>query len=828
MAENNSNDELRKSLIANKTFLNKLGVLSDNISDATKTTAKMGSDLAKKQISSAHEELKTEASFILGDSYEKVAKMGAGMMSVMVAGKGKFSSMMDKKNLDRQNSNTDKKLDKNLGDDTKSMKDSIDTFTKAATTNSTLYVHDTHTEPILINIESLMVDLLRNAKKVSSTKENISLERNNIPRIVPFNKTLDHYKNNITSLSSISSDVSENTKFGMLNSVYNDGILENTSVMMKLQQAEADSNRSFEGWLAGMWVGIKNLWSTPDPVAVKQFNRLHSIKSMMQKYFGFTVKDAEEQNERRLKTWAFFTKGIFWDAPMGVLAGGAKITNFLYRKAMGEDKKRGEEQKKETKTFSQNIEDTRNIIKDMFNWLVSSATARKNMFKKTDEKNKKEAKKLTLKGKLKKKGSKLGETLKPYIIMFSMFAGVFAAKVIKPLVWIGKGLSFVANLFSFKNPIILKIGEGITKFTGFLKNTGGWLAKILSKVPMFATFGKAFMSGFSKLFYPIQIVLSIFDFVSAFRSKEGNFFEKFKAGLVGVVMGIMELPLIALGWIGDKILGLFGVEVEGGLGSKLVSGFKWVTEKIFGFIMWPFNIISNLISGFKNTEGSFFDKVKGGLVNMVSGIMKLPLTALGWMWDKILGLFGVEIKGGIGKKFISGFKWVIGNLFDLIISPFRLLMKGTKMLITGALKFIPGGKWLLKKLNMNTPSDDEKSGKRTYSISDDVKNYLKNKSVKNPLNDIHVMEKAAAINDKMKDVLASKEIKDALGSLDSNLAKSLNGLNTTVGKAATGANKQITVLQQKIQKASELAAENIPAEIENFGVILQNTSWGFN
>ena len=80
----------------------------------------------------------------------------------------------------------------------------------------------------------------------------------------------------------------------------------------------------------------------------------------------------------------------------------------------------------------------------------------------------------------------------------------------------------------------------------------------------------------------------------------------------------------------------------------------------------------------------------------------------------------------------------------------------------------------------------------------------------------------------MKGLLATKEIKDALGSLDNNLGKSLNGLNTIVGKAATGANEQITILQQNLQKGSEMVSENIPSEIENFGVVLQNTSWGFN
>ena len=79
-------------------------------------------------------------------------------------------------------------------------------------------------------------------------------------------------------------------------------------------------------------------------------------------------------------------------------------------------------------------------------------------------------------------------------------------------------------------------------------------------------------------------------------------------------MGLFELPVKILGWIGDKILKIFGEEIEGGLAQKIMD----VLSNVFD---WIINIPNMLIEAGKKLFGgeskkedlSAFDEMGGGV-----------------------------------------------------------------------------------------------------------------------------------------------------------------------------------------------------------------------
>ena len=55
--------------------------------------------------------------------------------------------------------------------------------------------------------------------------------------------------------------------------------------------------------------------------------------------------------------------------------------------------------------------------------------------------------------------------------------------------------------------------------------------------------------------------------------------------------------------------------------------------KVFG---WPLTILLGVIDfirGFVSTEGTMAEKIKGGLVKVVDGLIGLPVKLFGWIAD---------------------------------------------------------------------------------------------------------------------------------------------------------------------------------------------------
>jgi hypothetical protein len=119
----------------------------------------------------------------------------------------------------------------------------------------------------------------------------------------------------------------------------------------------------------------------------------------------------------------------------------------------------------------------------------------------------------------------------------------------------------------------------------------------------------------------------------------------------------------------------------------------------FKLLGWPLTLLLGVIDfvkGFMETEGSLFDKIKGGFTIAIMKFLELPIRALGWILEKL----GLE---DATAKIASLFKGTIGFIFDLIYSVFSGIYELVKMFPWDAIKTVIGGiadvfLWPFKKL----------------------------------------------------------------------------------------------------------------------------------
>lgn len=161
--------------------------------------------------------------------------------------------------------------------------------------------------------------------------------------------------------------------------------------------------------------------------------------------------------------------------------------------------------------------------------------------------------------------------------------------------------------------------KGIGRFFGRFK-------KILTAFKPVANIFKKFAAGFAKGFkifgWPITIIMGIIDFIKGFMATEGDILAKIQGGLTSAIQGFFELPVKIFGWVMDKILGIFGVEIEGGAASKIMSGINWLVEQIFKFIRNPFDILMAGVKGLGDWFRDLWNGIMDGIISMSSKIPK--------------------------------------------------------------------------------------------------------------------------------------------------------------------------------------------------------------
>ena len=258
----------------------------------------------------------------------------------------------------------------------------------------------------------------------------------------------------------------------------------------------------------------------------------------------------------------------------------------------------------------------------------------------------------------------------------------FMKKVVKPFKDLAFGFREVGNMGkvfgTFGNPAQIK------NFTGFWKKVGavfGSISKFVAASKVFATIGRIAGSIgriLGKVFFPITIIMGIFDFVTGFMKgkEEGGILEGFKQGTIKLIDGLIAMPLDflkdGLAWI----LKLFGFDEE----SEALKSFSF--SKLF----------SDLIGG-------IFDAIRA-TIDWVKLLFSDPTAALKKLWEGLIGA-GKGIADIIFNAFEGIINW-IKNLFDFDM--------------TAILKKIPGYETAAKFLGFG--GDDKKEEEKKVASTD--------------------------------------------------------------------------------------------------------------
>ena len=245
----------------------------------------------------------------------------------------------------------------------------------------------------------------------------------------------------------------------------------------------------------------------------------------------------------------------------------------------------------------------------------------------------------------------IGGFIRKFLLPFELLIkvsklGVFTAKF---WAWI-KGFSFVGKLLA---PII---GVG-----GMMDKVVVWAGKFAVWFPKFSQglgfLFKALKFGFKFIGWPIQIIFSVIDFIQGFRKTEGNIAQKIIGGLKNVVKGFIELPVRLIGWVIEKVLGLFGVKVEG-VADKIMKVIDTVLKLGMGWL----KPIIGFFEGFFSTEGNIFKKLIGGVKGFFDGLKSMFMT--------IAGLLPESMQKNI-IKFFTAFE----AFFEMLIDKFKGLLE---------------------------------------------------------------------------------------------------------------------------------------------------------
>ena len=203
-----------------------------------------------------------------------------------------------------------------------------------------------------------------------------------------------------------------------------------------------------------------------------------------------------------------------------------------------------------------------------------------------------------------------------------------------------------------KQPLWARAGRAIIRMTAPLVNlvTGitGWFAGKGAKI---VTFAKDFIGKgggkifriFAKIFWPLTILMSLFDGFTAYKEKEGTGYEKFAAGIggfVGSLIGsIFDLAKGAINWLLKKILP-GAVDKDG----------NWDKNSILGGWLSMFESFS------------FADTIQ----NMIEALFAMPKKAIEW----VKTLFSDPVEAL--KQLMQTYLGVAGGLIDILFFPMRL------------------------------------------------------------------------------------------------------------------------------------------------------------
>lgn len=217
----------------------------------------------------------------------------------------------------------------------------------------------------------------------------------------------------------------------------------------------------------------------------------------------------------------------------------------------------------------------------------------------------------------------IGGMIRAFLLPFEVMVRATGLRwvAVKLFNWITSFKSFAKIIFTTK-----------WKFITWGRQFMGFLGKLGVFGRMLIKLGSALKFGFKFLGWPLTIILGVIDFIRGFASAEGNLADKITAGVKAAIFGFIELPVKLIGWLVEKILGLFGVEVTG-VADKIMGFFSYIID----FWVGMFRPIIGFFEGLFKTKGSFIERLKGAFSGFLQGIMG--------MFDKmkpILKWFGID------------------------------------------------------------------------------------------------------------------------------------------------------------------------------------------
>jgi hypothetical protein len=165
-----------------------------------------------------------------------------------------------------------------------------------------------------------------------------------------------------------------------------------------------------------------------------------------------------------------------------------------------------------------------------------------------------------------------------------------------------------------KLPGLRWLGKFIKPVMNVFRLIGAWMLKF----PILGPLVKGIIKGFNTLVWPLQIVLSLIDFVKGFMATEGDLLDKIKGGVMVAIMKFLELPIRAFGWLLEQI----GVEDAT---AKIAGRVKQVIGFIFDFVASIFQGILDMVKIFP------WDAVK----TVIKGVADTFLSPFKGVWDYI-------------------------------------------------------------------------------------------------------------------------------------------------------------------------------------------------
>lgn len=401
-------------------------------------------------------------------------------------------------------------------------------------------------------------------------------------------------------------------------------------------------------------------------------------------------------------------------------------------------------------------------------------------------------------------GGLVGAIIKPFQVLQSM------TKIMTPFISMMKSLG---NL-KFIKPIMSLFGKG-----------GQILTSIKFLQPLFIGFAQ----GFTKLAWPINILLGAIDFFKGFiGSSETSFLGKLIDGIKSAFLGFFDLPIRLFGWVADKILGLFGKEIEGGVGGQIIKGISG----LFDNVLKPFGsfisfIIEKTVVALKVYGGFLIDglKVIGNIFGIFKNLLMFDSEALAANFSNIGSLID-----GMFTKLFDGIAEFFG--VEVILADVKMAFQG----FIDTLTSIPGilSKYLTDKLS-NIPGigrffkekEPEKMATGGMVTSDGLA-YLHANEIVAPASEIIPAIQGNAVSGVIKEIQNIKSInRNNQIKHQTDMIRSINTNNNTIKGSMDRQNSQINnIVSTSINQ--QQSQQEIPDSIESVQLLLLNSSWGIS